>query len=283
MLQAGVPQGSSLSPHLYILLVSNIFTKHCSLIITIKIGHHADDIALWTSDKIRARAVERINSALETVCEWMSCYRQKLNPLKSQAMIFTNKGTPNNLHQLKVRSLPLPWKEFVLYLGVYYDRTLSWKPQYEHILERVSSRMRILRKLCYNSPENNRLALKKNFGVSSKVALAIYKSFIRPVIEYGCLSFLTLKSYQVDKLQILQNEALRIALRSLRDTTFTVTLHKKKRISHFIYNHIKIRACSFVIKAMENDTLCGKEIKNYLNLLTVEELENTPLGTYEIS
>jgi hypothetical protein len=246
-------------------LVSNIFKKH-RILIQVKIGHFADDIALWASDKFRNRAVARVNDALDKVSDWMSRWRQRLNPTKSQAMIFTTKGLPApGSTPLKIKGIVLEWKEFVLYLGVRYDRTLSWRPQFEHMLSEFSSRLKILRKLCY-----------KDFGINPRVALTIYKSFIRPVIEYGCPAFLCLQKYQIDRLQILQNTALRLALRAPYDTPL-VDLHRSARI-HFVHTHMKIRASDFVLKAIENNTLSGREAKYYLNTFSPEQLAGTPLG-----
>ena len=262
--KAGVPQGSSLSPHFYNLLVSNIFTKHP--LVHVKVGHFADDIALWASDKFRSRAVDRVNVALDQVSDWMSIWRQRLNPTKSQAMIFTTKGTPApGSTPLKIREIVLKWQEFVIYLGVRYDRTLSWKPQFEHLSSVFSSRLRLLRKLCYNE-----------FGISPHVALIIYKSFIRPVIEYGCPAFLCLQKYQIDRLQVLQNTALRLALRAPNDTPL-IELHRTAKVQ-FVHTHMKIRAADFILRAMENDTLSGREAKYYLNMFSSEELAGTPLG-----
>lgn len=262
---AGVPQGSSLSPHLYNLLVCNIF-RNKGVIIEVRKGHFADDIAVWASDKFRKRAVDRVNQALEQVSLWMSRWRQRLNPTKSQAMIFTAKGFPSKeKNVLKIREVVLEYRESVLYLGVHFDRLLTWKPQFEHITSRFDDRMRLLRKLCH-----------RNFGISPHVALIIYKCFIRPVIEYGCPAFLLLQKNHIDKLQVMQNQALRLALRAPRDTPLE-ELHKAANI-HFLKTHLVIRASNFLQSAIANNTLSGRDALEYLNDFTEEELENTPLG-----
>lgn len=262
---AGSPQGSSVSPPTYLLLTSNIFTRGRGRI-EVFIGHFADDIALWTSDRFRRNAVARMNEALDQVGDWMSRYRQILNPTKSQAMIFTTKGPPKaGSTPVFVKGVALEWKEWVLYLGVRFDRTLSWKPQYEHMISRFNERMCVLRKLC-----------SRNSGISSKVALVVYKAFVRPVCEVGCPGFLAMKKYQLDRLQVLQNKALRLCLRADYDTKLEV-LHSDAKID-FISDHLKRKTVNFVVKALENFSITGEEARFYLENFTPSELENTPLG-----
>lgn len=263
--QAGVPQGSSLSPHFYNLLVSNIFSKS-RILIRVRIGHFADDIAAWASDIIRKNAVDRIQKTLDDVSDWMSLWRQRLNSTKSQGMIFTNKGHPDSKTIcLKIRGVSLEWRDSVVYLGVQFDRLLNWKIQFNYMSKRFSDRLKILIKLCH-----------RDFGISSKVAIIIYKAFIRPVIEYGCPAFLQLQNNHISKIQIMQNKALRLALRAPYDTPL-VELHKKAKIP-FIESFLKMRAAKFISSAIENNVLSGREALYYLNSLSDEELERTPLG-----
>ena len=74
----------------------------------------------------------------------------------------------------------------------------------------------------------------------------------------------------------MQNTALRLALRAPQDTSLIV-LHRSANL-HFVKDHMIIRAANFVSKAIENNTLCGREVQYYLNLYSEEQLANTPLG-----
>jgi hypothetical protein len=205
-------------------------------------------------------------SKLDEVSNWMSKFRQVLNASKTQAIVFTNKGPPiQGSTPIIVKGIIADWREFALYLGVRFDRTLSWKPQFKHIVGEFGNRMDVLRKLCFS-----------NFGLNEKVALTIYKGYIRPVVDYGCPAFITLKPYQFTKLQILQNQALRLCLRAPRDTPLA-ELHKRANIP-FIQTHITSRTFDFVNRAMESGILAGQEAIEGLNFCTAEELEGTPLG-----
>jgi len=106
--------------------------------------------------------------------------------------------------------------------------------------------------------------------------VCVYKSFVRPSCEVGYPGFLALKTYQLDRLQILQNFALRLCLRAPRDTRL-VDLHKEARIDS-IHDHLKRRTTDFVNKALENFSLTGEEARFYLENFTPSELKNTPLG-----
>ena len=43
--------------------------------------------------------------------------------------------------------------------------------------------------------------------------MKLYKIYVRPIIEYGSIAFLTAPKTQLDRLENIQNEAIRISLR----------------------------------------------------------------------
>jgi hypothetical protein len=133
------------------------------------------------------------------------------------------------------------------------------------MLENFVDRLHILETLC-----------RKDFGISPRVALIVYICYIRPVIEYGCPAFLNLRTNQSNRLQILQNRALRLCLRAPRDTSLE-KLHRQAKVD-FVVPHLKLRTFEFIVKSMDNNTLCGADARHFLNDYDEEELKNTPLG-----
>lgn len=262
-MRAGVPQGSSLSPILYSLLVANLFT---GISVNIYIGNFADDIALWKTCLSRASAVREINIALEHVYRWMCRYKQKINPEKSQAICFTKKGFPDsNSKKLVINGTFVEWRKNIIYLGVNYDYLQNWNAQFIYMSKSFELRLNGLRKLC-----------RKEFGLSPKIAIIVYKVFIRPVIEYSCCAWLNIKPNKIKKLQVLQNKALRLALRAPPDTRITV-LHSRTGIPT-LYEHLVTKSVNFLQNCLSKNTLTGRDIRFWLNLYTDNELENTSLG-----
>ena len=91
-----------------------------------------------------------------------------------------------------------------------------------------------------------------------KSALIVYKTYIRPVIEYGCEAWLPMSQTHLDDLQIIQNNALRICLGHPLMYS-TELMHTEAKICS-IEERLKARTAKFMIKAMNNGTLVGREL-----------------------
>ena len=75
-----------------------------------------------------------------------------------------------------------------------------FKKQVDSIHDRSVKRLNVLKVLaCY--------------GVEPKVLMKLYKIYIRPIIEYGSIAFTTAPKSQLDRLESIQFDAIRIALR----------------------------------------------------------------------
>ncbi|PIK48183.1 putative LINE-1 retrotransposable element ORF2 protein [Apostichopus japonicus] len=79
----GTPQGSTISPILYIMYVGDIpqpenrFTQ---------ISQYADDIAIWTSHINPVRTEEYLQQYINSINQWCHDWRLELNPKKSQIL-----------------------------------------------------------------------------------------------------------------------------------------------------------------------------------------------------
>jgi hypothetical protein len=118
---AGVPQGSTLSPHLFNLFVIDIpIPSGC------KIAMYADDTAITSSAKNHdlPKIVDTLNNGLQAISVHFDSWKIKLNTSKTEAILFT-KSTKmiklSNDHQIAFGDALLEWKKQVKYLGVILD------------------------------------------------------------------------------------------------------------------------------------------------------------------
>ncbi len=64
---AGVPQGSVLSPLLYIIFVRDMVPEETGCL---SVAQFADDTALWANDSLRASAQRNLQGGLDDVYRW---------------------------------------------------------------------------------------------------------------------------------------------------------------------------------------------------------------------
>jgi len=94
IINAGVPQGSKISPLLFNLYVSDFPT-----LINTEIALYADDSTIYSSSTDVETVTKNIQDHLNDIQKWGDKWKIKLNPQKSTAVLVTNRHskTPGNL------------------------------------------------------------------------------------------------------------------------------------------------------------------------------------------
>lgn len=192
-ISAGLPQGSVLSPTLF-----NVYTSDIPRMADTKLALFADDTALFTAHEDIFIAQNRIQNNLEELISWTNQWRIKINPEKCQAKIFTLRR-PRTPPTLKINCSPIQWNIGpIKYLGVHFDKRLTWKP---HILALVNKAMGKMSKLY---PIINRKS-----SLKIECQLMIFKSIILPTLTYACPVWGNAAPSSIEKLQTVQNKCLR--------------------------------------------------------------------------
>ena len=197
-LGAGTPQGSPLSPLIYIIYV-NDYPKEIQDICSL--SQFADDTALWATAYTRSFAISKLQKALNLLEGWCRRWRVKLNGDKSNLILIsrTREKLDENfgLHLFNDVIRPTQSAKF---LGVEIDSMLSFKKHIDSVCDRSTRRLNVLKVLAYN-------------GVDPPTLMKLYKIYVRPIIEYGSIAFSTAPRTQLLRLEQIQNEAIRTALR----------------------------------------------------------------------
>ena len=203
-LEAGTPQGSCLSPILYLIYVNDasdgVNQKHLSM------SQFADDIGLWASGVQVSEARAKIQGGVDSLQRWCSKWQVTLNPTKSKIVIFTK--CPRHKDEIerdgfivKLFNQDIPVTAEAEFLGITFDSRLTWEPQTRKIVAKAYKRLNLMRILSATSVKQN-----------PDILAHIYKAIIRPIFEYSALSMISAANVHLNKLQLIQNQALRVVL-----------------------------------------------------------------------
>ena len=198
--KAGVPQGSNLSPLLFLIYVNDMPNP----------SHHqtdksqfADDAGQWAVSKNIDLAAEYLQRDLDKLARWCAKWRIKLNPEKTKLIIFSKSRFAIRAEPaLSLYSDLLSYYPQIKFLGITFDNRMTFTKHFEEILERCNQKFHRLR-----------ILVNKKWGPSPETILQIYKQCVRPIFEYGIVSTITVSETVITKIQRVQNSFIRLALR----------------------------------------------------------------------
>ena len=151
---------------------------------------------------------KNVQSYLDKLKAFFYRWGFKVSEDKTVAIVFTRK------RKCKVENvkLTLNGKDITVentarFLGVTFDRRLTWKPHIDKVVEKCNKRMNILRVLSGT-----------RWGSSKAMLLIVYKAMIRSVIDYGSIAYDTASNRTKSRLDEIQAKALRICCGALRGT-----------------------------------------------------------------
>ena len=154
----GSPQGSVISPLLFIILVNDIASKHRKCLT----GMYADDMFIWMKHKNLKFLQNLVSSDVQEVIEEFRLWGFLVASSKTGAIAFSLLKIPDNL-TITVDGAKIPVKKELKILGITLDSRLNWC---KHIMEVANKCSKVINLL--------RLLSGTRWGAHAKPQLAIY-------------------------------------------------------------------------------------------------------------
>ena len=225
----GTPQGSVISSLLFLIMINDISPSSKDVLLSL----FADDSVTYISGKSIPKLYTNMQQTLNKISIWCDNWGFKLSPTKTKCIIFTRTKKYYNINKfLKLNNQQIKIENSIMFLGMILDKRLNFNEHIDYILEKTKKRLNLLRNLSGTT-----------WGATAKALLTIYKSLIRPVIEYGCIIYDTTSTRNFKKLDSIQYQSLKICCSSmsgspliaLQNELGEMPLHLSRKRQQLIY------------------------------------------------
>ena len=172
-IRAGVPQGSILGPLFFLIYINDLSENLKS---TVKL--FADDTSIFHVVKDPNTSAEILNHDLTKISEWAYRWKMSFNPdpsKQAQEILFSNKVMKTNHPNIIFNGNTVQKSANQKHLGLILDEKLTFNDHITSKLTTVNKLTSTLRKLYHYMPRDS--------------LVTIYKSFIRPHLDYADVIF----------------------------------------------------------------------------------------------
>lgn len=190
----GSPQGSIISPLLFLVMVADIGEWVSNGMIL----SYADDTTCYTSGKSSKEVRDSLSQSATEILDFMKASRLAANASKTKFIMFGR----SNEEPLQVGNSFIPESKAEVLLGFIFSKNLSWKCHLENLVPELRKRIGILRRLTWQMPTK----------VVARMIEPIFTSKLRYGIEV-IADVLNPHDQVIKKLSSLHRLAMKAALR----------------------------------------------------------------------
>jgi hypothetical protein len=187
----------------------------------------ADDTCLFISNQSKKYVNDKLNEDLYRFELWSNRWLIKFSAEKTESLRINNKMTNEKIEPLFLNGHPIKEVYKHKHLGITISYNLKWDEHINDVVNSCSKRLNMLRSL--------------KFKLNKKTLEIIYFAFIRPKMDYGCVLFAGSSKSNLDKLDKIEIECIRII------TGATRLSHRNKMLNEISWQLLADRRAYFVL------------------------------------
>ena len=200
--EEGVLQGSILSVTLFSIAINNITRNvsapvNCSLFV--------DDFAVYCTSYDATSACKYIQKSINEIGNWADNNGFKFSTSKTIAVRFSRTRRKEEIPTLMLKGNIIPYEDQVKFLGLIFDKGLTWGPHIDFLKIKVKKSLNILKVIS-----------SYDWGADRRSLLRVYDSLCRSKLEYACQIYSSACNSKLKELDAVHNLGLRICTGAFR-------------------------------------------------------------------
>ena len=199
----------------------------------------SDDVAVYTKCKTVKRGAKILENAIEKIRKKLLILGLELTPSKTKFIHFNNKRIAPGNTEIQVHETKIKSTDKTRFLGIIFDYKMSFSQHIDLTLNKCTKALNIVKFL-----------RDTWWGSSPSTLITLYKSFIRPIIDYASFIYFPSSKNKIEKLEGIQYVAIRLALGFRNSTRINILLAESKLTT--LESRAKFLCNCFLVKNLSN-------------------------------